>query len=538
MSHQLQKGTLETEKHMSLVKGDIQPSLAPGRGNRRLEEIITAPLFSLGACEVVDNEQHQNKQTPESRQAYPQYGLLGLRNRSTGDTPQEEDLIYTNVSAPWSAFICGSQGSGKSHTLSCLLENALIKPSPTGKLSSPLAGLVVHYDKFTAFASTQLCEAAHLCSSNIPVRVLVSPTNYIAMKKAYTKLAGGSTMLKVQPLYLPQKDLNISMMKTLMAIDDKAGQPLYIEVIMKILRDMAIQNQGQAGFSYAAFKAILQREQFVKGQLTPLTMRLEVLESFFEPGTVPGAASKRPKEHDADSIWKFSPGTLTIIDLSCPFVGPDDACALFNISLSLFLKDREETGRIIALDEAHKYMTSTAPEAVDLTETLLSIVRQQRHLGARVMIATQEPTLAPSLLELCNVTIIHRFSSPAWFKAIRAHIAGASVEEAASKSRAASDIFHKIVHLATGEALVFCPTALLDVQEDDEGDSLDPSAESTSSVRTFCSSDETNLSENHYGAEGHTKTTGPRTVQLGSTYAHIQVRRRITVDGGRSVLEV
>jgi hypothetical protein len=88
----------------------------------------------------------------------------------------------------------------------------------------------MHYDKFTAFSSTQLCEAAYLYSSGIPVRVLVSPTNYLAMKKAYTELSGGSKLLTVEPLYLPQKDINISMMKMLMGINHKADQPLYIEV--------------------------------------------------------------------------------------------------------------------------------------------------------------------------------------------------------------------------------------------------------------------------------------------------------------------
>jgi hypothetical protein len=87
----------------------------------------------------------------------------------------------------------------------------------------------MYYDKFTAFSSTQLCEAAYLYSSGIPVRVLVSPTNYLAMKTAYNMLAGGSKMLTVEPLYLPQKDLTIVMMKTLMGISNKAEQPLYIE---------------------------------------------------------------------------------------------------------------------------------------------------------------------------------------------------------------------------------------------------------------------------------------------------------------------
>lgn len=123
---------------------------------------------------------------------------------------------------------------------------------------------------------------------------------------------------------------------------------------MKILRDMAIANQGKSGFNYSAFKFLLQREQFIKGQLIPLTMRLEVLESFFEPGSVPGATPDKPKQRVADDIWEFAPGTLTIIDLSCPFVGQEDACALFNICVSLLLKNRHDTGRIIALDEAHK----------------------------------------------------------------------------------------------------------------------------------------------------------------------------------------
>lgn len=123
---------------------------------------------------------------------------------------------------------------------------------------------------------------------------------------------------------------------------------------MKILRDMAIANQGKSGFNYSAFRNILQRETFLKGQIGPLNMRLEVLESFFEPGSVPGASPNKSKQHDVDDVWKFPPGSLTIVDLSCPFVGQEDACALFNIAVSLFLKNRRDTGRIIALDEAHK----------------------------------------------------------------------------------------------------------------------------------------------------------------------------------------
>ncbi|TQB76919.1 hypothetical protein MPDQ_006098 [Monascus purpureus] len=157
-------------------------------------------------------------------------------------------------------------------------------------------------------------------------------------------------------------------------------------------------------------------------------MRLEVLESFFGPGAARKKGHKKgPRKDPAMKIWEV-------------VVTP---------------------GRIIALDEAHKFLDTSSVEAVEFTETLLSIVRQQRHLGARVMIATQEPTVSPALLDLCNVTIIHRFNSPAWYKAIEAHIAGAAMASRKASQANASDLFQQIVQLATGEALVFCPTALL-----------------------------------------------------------------------------
>ena len=77
---------------------------------------------------------------------------------------------------------------------------------------------------------------------------------------------------------------------------------------------------------------------------------------------MPNGNGKPTKKSRADEIWKLSQGSLTIIDLSYPFVGPDDACALFNICMSLVLKDRHESGRILAFDKAHKVIISQNPE--------------------------------------------------------------------------------------------------------------------------------------------------------------------------------
>lgn len=115
---------------------------------------------------------------------------------------------------------------------------------------------------------------------------------------------------------------------------------------MKILRDMARESRGSPGLNYSSFKKRLETEGFMRGQDLPLKMRLQLLESFL---ILPGKDKGIPKD-----TWKFNPGTLTIIDLSCPFVDADDACALFNICLSLFLENRHEGGRLVALDEAHK----------------------------------------------------------------------------------------------------------------------------------------------------------------------------------------
>lgn len=53
----------------------------------------------------------------------PQYGLLG--NLSSESVESSKDVadgtVFLNTNIPFSVFICGVQGSGKSHTVSCLL---------------------------------------------------------------------------------------------------------------------------------------------------------------------------------------------------------------------------------------------------------------------------------------------------------------------------------------------------------------------------------------------------------------------------------
>lgn len=161
-------------------------------------------------------------------------------------------------------------------------------------------------------------------------------------------------------------------------------------------------------------------------------------------------------------------------------------------------------------------MTSGA-SAVTFTETLLQVIRQQRHLATRVIIATQEPTISPKLLDLTTMTIVHRFTSPEWFRTLRDHLAALSMLSSISSGEASAKhdvvrIFVEIVRLEVGEALLFSPLAMLnttvaveDVDMDDKLMEVMPE-----------------------------KGIVPE--KLGTEWVKMMVRKRLTEDGGRSIM--
>lgn len=160
-------------RHLELLKREA--------GQQELHEATTTPIFTMPVLEHVEKII-----SGSSSPLFPQYGLLaGLSDGLIDETEEEGPLslkcqdprIFFNIAAPSSTFICGSQGSGKSHTLSCLLENCLF-PSDASKLPHPLTGLVFHYDTFISDDGGSPCETAFLSSNpEIKVRVLCSPTN-------------------------------------------------------------------------------------------------------------------------------------------------------------------------------------------------------------------------------------------------------------------------------------------------------------------------------------------------------------------------
>ncbi|PLB49299.1 hypothetical protein P170DRAFT_408430 [Aspergillus steynii IBT 23096] len=446
-----------------------------------------------------------------------QYGLLaGLApemgfQKDEEVNPHNDPRVLFNVTSPSSTFICGSQGSGKSHSLSCILENCLI-PSKAGNLKNPLTGLVFHYDLFISDSTGSPCEAAFLSSSpEVKVRVLCSPTNIQTMRYTYSRFKN----VTVEPLQIDETDLNTQRMLNLMAVSQSdTGMPLYMHTLLRILRELRIEQQETGTqFKYQEFKSRLLDANLTNAQCEPLKQRLDTLESFMpkpQAGFFSGG-QKRKQNVTArrGSTWDPVAGRLTIIDLSCPCISPDTACCLFDICLSIFLEQDQSVGRVVALDEAHKYMNSSA-EASAFTKALLAVVRLQRHLGVRIIISTQEPTISTDLLNLCSVTIVHRFTSPEWFRILHHHLAGASDNCFAAKSGAlledeneeeeAESLFTKIVRLTVGEALLFAPSAIVGTRVAKDGD-----------------------------------VTVHR---LGVRHLSVKVRARLTDDGGKCVLSI
>lgn len=163
----------EFEAHMEL--------LCLNGESEELDELSIAPVF-MG--QVGKHRLGLQRGCSNKANTLDQYGLLG-RDLSANQAPDEDPRLFYNVAAPTSTFICGSQGSGKSHTLATLLENCLVQ-SKANLLPRPLAGLVFHYDTFISDTGGLPCETAYLSShKDIKVRVLCPPTNVMNIKVSY-----------------------------------------------------------------------------------------------------------------------------------------------------------------------------------------------------------------------------------------------------------------------------------------------------------------------------------------------------------------
>ncbi|PVF93461.1 hypothetical protein CPB86DRAFT_801212 [Serendipita vermifera] len=403
-------------------------------------ELKTSPLLtkdSLDLCiaqlEKRGKSANGNAKEGEKVERFSQRGLLGrvTRTHSENLKPIPGDVrLYMNLDAPSSGLVCGVQGSGKSHTVSCILESSLMVDRGL-ELYPPHFQRLFHFDKENG---GQPCEAAFLSELRDRSRgveevvVPVSPTSLKKRRTVYEDLKH----VKVEPLRIAEKEMNAARMLSMMGADNLDRVPLYLRTALSILREM-----GSDKFDYKDFKKRVTEKGFNQGQNMMLQLRFDLLDSFL-----------KGKEADISSYFKA--GRLITIDLSDPFVNGTTATMLFDICLGMFIEWKVSVGKLIGtpfvsfsfllvsletvLDEAHKYLTNS--DANQFTKKISSIIRQQRHLAARVVISTQEPTVVPaSVLGLLSWIICHRFSSPAWVKHLHGHICVNDKKDDAEKKK-------------------------------------------------------------------------------------------------------
>lgn len=125
-----------------------------------------------------------------------------------------------------------------------------------------------------------------------------------------------------------------------MCVGNGDQMPLYMSQVIRVLREMAIENKGGT-FDYLDFRKRLEDLNLNRMQTPFLHQRLDLLDSYLD----------LKGEHNGDY---FIDGGITILDLSCPFMDQATTCLLFRIAIELFLHAHSSRGKMIVADEAHK----------------------------------------------------------------------------------------------------------------------------------------------------------------------------------------
>ncbi|MFJ7278076.1 hypothetical protein [Kitasatospora sp. NPDC098663] len=322
-----------------------------------------------------------------------QYGLLGL-------CAGRKIALDLNETHTISLF--GVQGGGKSYTLGSILEMASLPAPGVNQLSHPLASIVFHYSdtegyapEFTSMTRPNserdqlavLRERYGAEPAALSDVLLLAPADMVGARK------GDFPDLDVRPLKFSSSELKAAHWRFLMGA--VGNQALYIRQlgrIMKTSRDNLTLDAIRFGVEQSSLSDSLKQLAYD---------RLELAAEYIDD--------------NARLQDLVRPGRLIIVDLRDGYIGEDEALGLFVVLMQLFADARHEGqafNKLVVFDEAHKYIRSP-----DLVDGLVSSVREMRHKGMSILVASQDPPSVPiSLIELSNHMVLHKFTSPAWLK--------------------------------------------------------------------------------------------------------------------------
>ena len=277
--------------------------------------------------------------------------------------------------------------------------------------------------------------------------VLVSPSFYHQRKQFY-KDAG----FEVRPLLFRWTSLGAEQLKKLMRLSDKDAQ-LYVSVMLDLLREYQREMKMP---SFASFLEEVTRVCNLQAQGGPLKQRLQLLQSVVLESKLNADLAKEGLAAEG-LVELLASGTLVVADLTDPMLSSDEANGIFQVLLEQFRNCHVPggVGKVVAFDEAHKYLSGTGGGGEGggkdgLSAAIVNTVRLMRHEGIRVLISTQSPRALPAeLLELVSVTVAHHFQSSDWYTFL------------SSKIPMPADGFNVVKRLQTGEALTVCTKMML-----------------------------------------------------------------------------
>ncbi|MEV7706917.1 ATP-binding protein [Mesorhizobium sp. B2-3-3] len=351
----------------------------------------------------------------------PQHGVLG----EVAGRKVAVDLDETHTIS-----LFGVQGGGKSYTLGSIIEMASLPTPPVNELPRPLATVVFHYSRTMDYAP-EFTSMARPNDDQAQVQVLkerygadpqalsdvllLAPADQVADRRR--EFPG----IDVQPLAFSSAELQASHWRFLMGA--VGNQSTYIRQLTRIMKsnrnnlNLGVIRQGVADSGMPDHVKQLAQE------------RLNLAEDYIDD--------------NARLTSLIRPGRLIIVDLRDEYINKDEALGLFVVLMQLFAEARSGDGhfnKLVVFDEAHKYIDSP-----DLVAGLVETVREMRHKGMSVLVASQDPPSVPiSLIELSDHVILHKFTSPAWLK----HLQKANTAFASLRSE-------QMAQLQPGEAYVW-----------------------------------------------------------------------------------
>jgi hypothetical protein len=355
----------------------------------------------------------------------PQYGLFG-------EVSGRKVALDLNQTHTISLF--GVQGGGKSYTLGSVAEMASLPIDGINLLPQPLATVIFHYSPTMDYAP----EFTSMVAANSDsAQVALLREKYGAEPKALSDvllLVPSDKLeerrqdypgIEVRALRFAASELQASHWRFLLgAVGNQATYIRQLNMIMKQLRDDLTLEGLRHGIADSRMPDHI--KELAYG-------RLELAQEFIDDSVNLGEAIR--------------PGRLVIVDLRDEFMEKDQALGLFVVLLQLFAEvtyEGRKFNKLVVFDEAHKYIDSP-----DLVGGLIEVVREMRHKGTSIMVASQDPPSVPvALIELSSQIILHKFNSPAWLK----HIQKANA--------ALGDLTpEKMAHLQPGEAYVWSSKA-------------------------------------------------------------------------------